>query len=392
MGVLGFLTWFPLEAFARESKPKPVKTLKRQNYITPVSRRRKMTDAAGAGADSGLSAAEHEIAMILKRRTTLEPGGGLTELDERAARARRLHERAAARAAAGATRPKKDVPTALRFVFGTASAITATFFTHPIDVVKYRMQLASAGAPQSTVGAARALVASDGVGGLYKGLTASMMRQASYGTTRLGLYTSLLERFTLEDGTPPPLLQKLGISMTAGAVGAVVGNPFDLALVRMAADSSLPEAARRNYSNVFDAVGRIVRTEGVPALWIGCGPTVSRCVILNMAQLTTYSQAKEELLKTSMFQDNIWCHLVSSMISGFVATAASTPFDVAKTRVQNQVTQEYSGMLDCLSKTAKNEGVLSLWKGFTPAYLRLAPQTVLIFVFLEQFNKIYQRL
>jgi hypothetical protein len=32
------------------------------------------------------------------------------------------------------------------------------------------------------------------------------------------------------------------------------------------------------------------------------------------------------------FKDNIFCHFVSSMISGLVTTAASMPVDIAKTR------------------------------------------------------------
>ncbi len=257
-------------------------------------------------------------------------------------------------------------------------------------MVKYAIQLntGQAGQPTNSVAQARQIVATSGTGGLYKGIGASMMRQASYGTTRLGIYTTLLDAFTV-DNTPPPLWQKLAFSMAAGGIGGFVGNPFDLALVRMAADSTLPPAERRNYKGVFEAVSRIVRTEGFTKLWIGAGPTVSRCVVLNMAQLTTYSQAKEELLKTGLLKDNIWCHLSASMISGFIATVASTPFDVAKTRVQYDRTKQYAGMTDCLLKTARNEGVLSLWKGFGPAYGRLAPQTVLVFIFLEKLQHTY---
>jgi len=280
------------------------------------------------------------------------------------------------------------IPTSVRFAFGTASAISATFFTHPIDVIKYFMQLK--GGNLGTIGCGMQLVKDNGITSLYKGMSASVMRQASYGTARLGIYTTLLDKFTHQDGSPPPLYQKLAFSASAGGIGAFVGNPFDLCLVRMAADSSLPLTARRNYTSVFDGVSRIARNEGVASLWIGSGPTMTRCVILNMAQLTTYTQAKEELLKTSYFVDNIYCHLASSMISGFVATCASTPFDVAKTRIQYDSVGHYRGMVHCLVDTAKTEGVLKLWSGFTPAYLRLAPQTVLVFVFLEQMNHMYR--
>ena len=44
------------------------------------------------------------------------------------------------------------------------------------------------------------------------------------------------------DGANLSVLQKAGCAMTAGALGSFIGNPCDLALVRMQADSTLPEA------------------------------------------------------------------------------------------------------------------------------------------------------
>lgn len=44
---------------------------------------------------------------------------------------------------------------------------------------------------------------------------------------------------------------------------------------------------------------------------------------------------------------------------------------------------------DVLTKVIKGEGILALWKGFTPYYARLGPHTVLTFIFLEQMNKAY---
>jgi solute carrier family 25 oxoglutarate transporter 11 len=42
-------------------------------------------------------------------------------------------------------------------------------------------------------------------------------------------------------------------------------------------------------------------------------------------------------------------------------------------------------------EVVQKEGVLSLWKGFTPYYARLGPHTVLTFIFLEQLNLLYKK-
>lgn len=100
----------------------------------------------------------------------------------------------------------------------------------------------------------------------------------------------------------------------------------------MTADGRLPAAEKRNYKNVFDALLRMSREEGVLTLWRGAIPTMGRAMVVNAAQLASYSQAKQILLETGYFKDNIGLHFVASMISGLVTTAASMPVDIAKTR------------------------------------------------------------
>ena len=89
------------------------------------------------------------------------------------------------------------------------------------------------------------------------------------------------------------VLQRAACSLCAGSLGSFVGNPCDLALVRMQADTTLPEAERRNYKNVVDAFTRIVSEEGVTALWRGAVPTMTRAVALNMSMLVSYDTAKD---------------------------------------------------------------------------------------------------
>ncbi len=51
--------------------------------------------------------------------------------------------------------------------------------------------------------------------------------------------------------------------MLSGALAGIIGNPMDLSLVRMQADGSKPLDQRRNYKNVFDAMYRTAKSEGV---------------------------------------------------------------------------------------------------------------------------------
>lgn len=247
----------------------------------------------------------------------------------------------------------------------------------------------------TSVQVVKSVIKNEGISGLYNGLSAGLFRQASYTTVRMGVYQSLFD-MVAEDGKPPSFLTKAGIGMAAGAVGAFVGTPADVSLIRMTSDGRLSPAERRNYKHVFDALIRITREEGLLTLWRGCVPTIGRAMVVNAAQLASYSQAKQALLTTAYFNDNIMCHFVASMISGLVTTAASMPVDIAKTRIQNMKIvngiPEYKGAIDVLTKVVKREGFFALWKGFTPYYARIGPHTVLTFIFLEQMNKSYQKM
>lgn len=100
----------------------------------------------------------------------------------------------------------------------------------------------------------------------------------------------------------------------------------------MTADGRLPLNERRNYNHVIDALFRIYREEGLTTLWRGAIPTMGRAMVVNAAQLASYSQAKQLLVENLNMREGIFLHFVASMISGLITTAASMPVDIAKTR------------------------------------------------------------
>ncbi|VDM94987.1 unnamed protein product [Thelazia callipaeda] len=286
------------------------------------------------------------------------------------------------------------LPNSIKFIFGGAAGMGATLIVQPLDLLKNRMQLSELTSKKyrSSFHVLRSIVAKEGFFAIYDGLSAGLLRQATYTTTRLGIYTWLFEKFS-NDGKKSNFGTKAAIGLAAGAAGSFVGTPADVALVRMCADGRLPPQQQHKYKNVFDALVRVVREEGFFKLWRGCGLTVLRAMVVNSTQLATYSEAKEALLTTQIFGENVMLHFVASMISGLATTVTSMPVDIVKTRVQNmrivgEMSKHY-GTLDVLFKVIRNEGFFSLWKGFTPYYFRLGPHTVLTFIILEQLNAFY---
>ncbi|XP_046808120.1 mitochondrial 2-oxoglutarate/malate carrier protein-like [Lucilia cuprina] len=296
---------------------------------------------------------------------------------------------------------EKKMPNYVKFIIGGASGMTGLLFVQPMDLVKTRMQMAGIGGKESeyknSLDCLMKVLKNEGLLKCWHGLGAGLLRQATYTTARMGVYQNLIEAYKSHTQHAPTVPASMGMGIMAGAVGAFVGNPADVALIRMVTDGKLPPAERRNYKNVADALTRILKEEGLPGLWKGCLPTVGRAMIVNMCQLASYSQAKNYLQKGPLqMKEGFGVHVGASSFSGLLTSIASLPMDIAKTRIQNMKTApgakpEYSGTIDVLVRVCRNEGPLALWKGFTPYFARLTPLTILIFVFLEQYNKLYYK-
>jgi solute carrier family 25 oxoglutarate transporter 11 len=251
---------------------------------------------------------------------------------------------------------------------GTAATIGITLF-NPIDVIKTRLQIAGGGSPFA-MGAK--MVRTEGFLSLYSGLSAQYLRAWTYQTARLGAYRSLVDLMQPAPGTPTPLWQKAVAGLSAGAFGAVVGNPAELAIIRMQSDKTLPEASRRNYTGVTDALSRTVRTEGFLALWTGSGPTIIRAMALNCGALASYDQCKEAIDGMVGQSGSRMGIAGGSLISGIVGAVFSLPFDYVKTQIQRMKPDPVTGQMpfkgpwDCFTTTLAKHGPMRFYAGASP--------------------------
>ncbi|MEW5299809.1 MAG: hypothetical protein WDW38_010859 [Sanguina aurantia] len=276
------------------------------------------------------------------------------------------------------------------FVNGGTSGMLATSIIQPIDLVKVRIQLGATGNPFS-VGAD--IVRKDGFFALYRGLSAGLLRQATYTTARLGIFNNMTIALKEHNkGANLPLWQKALAGLSAGGLGALVGTPADLALIRMQADATMPVEQRRNYKGVGDALIRIVREDGVSGLFRGAGPTVVRAMSLNMGMLAANDQAKEMIEDLGFTKGGSAAVLGGATIAGFFASTFSLPFDFIKTRMQKMMpnpdgTMPYKGPIDCAMQTLKNEGPLKFYTGFPTYFIRIAPHVVFTLMFVDMLPK-----
>lgn len=265
--------------------------------------------------------------------------------------------------------------------------MTACLVTHPLDLAKVRLQTASKPG-QSLAGMIIHIITKEGPLKIYSGLSAALLRQATYSTARFGIYEYLKDAYIAKTGNQKPSTAVLlPMSMIAGAMGGMVGNPADVVNIRMQNDSTLPIAQRRNYRNAADGLWRICKEESPSSLFRGLMPNLVRGVLMTSGQVASYDVAKEVLVDTlHMDPTKKSTHFSASLIAGLVATTVCSPADVVKTRIMNSKGSG-EGAVTLLKNAVKNEGVGFMFRGWLPSFMRLGPHTIVTFLVLEQLRK-----
>ncbi|KAL7422664.1 hypothetical protein Q5752_001955 [Cryptotrichosporon argae] len=268
------------------------------------------------------------------------------------------------------------------FWLGGVAASIAASITHPLDLTKVRLQTAG---DKGMVQSLRRTVASAGVRGLFDGLTGTLLRQMTYSMMRFAIYDEVKKRVHTGPGPPPAWKMALAGSV-AGGVAGTLGNPAELMMVRMQADKAKPPEKRYNYRNAVQGLVRMTREEGISSWARGIVPNSTRAVLMNMSQLASYDWFKAELLHHRLLDDGPALHFLASLGAGTVATTVCSPADVLKSRIMNAHGPGSSSTLGVIRSSLANEGPMFMFKGWVPAWTRLQPTTILIFLILEQLK------
>ncbi|TXT08952.1 hypothetical protein VHUM_02426 [Vanrija humicola] len=249
-----------------------------------------------------------------------------------------------------------------------------------------RVRLQTTKGNASLVGTVKDVFRNGGIRAFYTGLTASIFRQMTYSLTRLGAYDLIKAQLSNTGAKKLTMGDLVLASAGAGALGGLAGNPADVLLVRMIADPTKPKDKQFRYRNALHGLYRMVKDEGAASLFRGVVPNTIRAVLMNSSQLVSYDVFKGMILQNTDMKDGIPVHFLASALAGTVATTICSPADVIKSRVMAR--EGPGGPMKVLKKSWQKEGPRFLFKGWLPAWIRLTPNTIFMFVFLEQLRHV----
>ncbi|KAK0606253.1 hypothetical protein LWI29_035695 [Acer saccharum] len=281
------------------------------------------------------------------------------------------------------------------FFCSAFAACFAEFCTIPLDTAKVRLQLQKKTTTEDGVsepkyrgllGTVATIAREEGLSALWKGIIAGLHRQCIYGGLRIGLYDPVKSFLVGGDFVGDiPIYHKILAALITGAIAIAVANPTDLVKVRLQAEGKLPSGVPKRYYGTLDAYYTIVKQEGLGALWTGLGPNIARNAIVNAAELASYDQVKQTILKIPGFTDSVLTQLLAGLGAGLFAVCIGSPIDVVKSRMMGD--SAYKNTIDCFIKTLKTEGICAFYKGFLPNFSRLGSWNAIMFLTLEQAKK-----
>mmetsp|Transcript_12924 Transcript_12924/g.16926 ORF Transcript_12924/g.16926 Transcript_12924/m.16926 type:complete len:284 (-) Transcript_12924:134-985(-) len=257
---------------------------------------------------------------------------------------------------------------------GGASCIFTVNFTHPIELVKTRMQVSGVGMGEVI----SATLKNEGAGSFWKGIVWAWGREGSYASIKLGAYAPVRDALGA-GGKDANVGMKFVAGAITGGVGSVIGNPFDVL-------KTLAQANKGKTVPLGTLVGDMYKAQGMAGFYRGVEANIMRACVLNATKMGCYDISKGYIVEaTGWERKDVRTIFSSATLAGFFMTLTVSPFDRIRTSLMNQPTDAklYDGFVDCAMKTVKTDGVQSLWRGFVPIWARFAPTATIQLLTIE---------
>ncbi|KAL0342428.1 UNVERIFIED_CONTAM: Mitochondrial magnesium exporter 1 [Sesamum calycinum] len=298
------------------------------------------------------------------------------------------------------------------FLWGAIAGAFGEGMMHPVDTIKTRMQsqafFSGSKNQNSALQLVRAVWATDGLAGFYRGIAPGIMGSLATGATYFGVIESTKK--WMEESHPT--LGGHWAHFISGALGDTLGSfiyvPCEVMKQRMQVQGSkkywtsvmVKEGSRAKhgmhmygyYSGMFQAGCSIWKEQGLKGLYAGYWSTLARDVPFAGLMVTFYEAFKNmtQYAKQNLFP-NANLHSNSSFeglllggLAGGLSAYLTTPLDVVKTRLQVQgIATRYNGWLDALYKIWLAEGVRGMFRGSIPRITWYIPASALTFMAVE---------
>ncbi|XP_050414699.1 mitochondrial carnitine/acylcarnitine carrier protein [Patella vulgata] len=276
------------------------------------------------------------------------------------------------------------------FIAGGFGGVCCVSAGQPLDMIKVRIQTMPRPPPgqaplyAGTFDCAMKIVKKEGFFGLYKGMGAPLAGVAPmFAICFFGFGVGK----RLQQNKPDDVLtyaQLFKAGMVAGVFTTVIMAPGERikCLLQVQAASGKPAI----YNGPIDCIKQLYKEGGIRSLYRGTAATLLRDVPASGMYFMVYEWLQHILTPAGGSRNDLSVGrtLVAGGVAGIFNWAVAIPPDVLKSRLQTAPEGTYpNGIRDVFRQLMKEEGILSLYKGFTPVMLRAFPANAACFMGYE---------
>ncbi|XP_065829906.1 mitochondrial thiamine pyrophosphate carrier-like [Oscarella lobularis] len=183
----------------------------------------------------------------------------------------------------------------------------------------------------------------------------------------------------------------------AGAVSGIVTrafvSPLDVLKIRFQLQiEPISRAKDSKYRGLWHGLKVITKEEGVLALWKGHVPGQMLSIIYGSCQFVSFEYMTAGLSRVFVLKER-WkpvLHFVCGGVAGCLATIASQPVDVLRTRMVSQGREKvYRHIWHASTSMYRTEGFYSFYRGLVPTLLQIFPYSGFQFGFYSFFKTLW---
>ncbi|XP_003705231.1 mitochondrial glutamate carrier 1 [Megachile rotundata] len=274
-----------------------------------------------------------------------------------------------------------------KIINGGIAGIIGVSVVFPLDLVKTRLQNQVVGPNgermyKSMFDCFKKTYKAEGYFGMYKGSGVNILLITPEKAIKLTANDTFRHYLSTGPGQKLPLEREMLAGGLAGACQIIVTTPMELLKIQMQDAGRVAMAAKKAGQSVpkVSAVSLtkdLLRKRGILGLYQGTGATALRDVTFSVIYFPLFARLNDIGPKREDGSSVFWCSFLAGCAAGSTAALSVNPFDVVKTRLQviKKAPGEptYNGVLDCISKTLKNEGPTAFFKGGACRMIVIAP-------------------
>lgn len=276
---------------------------------------------------------------------------------------------------------------------GISGAVSRTTVS-PLERIKILFQIQSKGAESSykgVIGTLAKIWREEGLAGYMRGNGTNVVRIVPYSAVQFATYEQLKKILMEEGKTELDTRRRLTAGAGAGIASVAATYPLDIVRTRISVQTAhalenmdkLPKDARGRpiipkMPGILETFSVIYRKEGgLRATYRGFGATLAGIAPYIALNFQCYEVLRKFFTPAGEAAPSGTRKLVCGALAGCCAQTITYPFDVLRRRMQvtsmSGINYKYSSTFDAIRQMIKLEGILGLYRGLVPNYLKVAP-------------------